>query len=145
MSTNPVRHERRAAQRFDYQLPISIKVIGSESEVHGCTQDLSARGAFFYTEAAAIAEGLELELTVHMPAQITLTESMHVRCKGKVLRVTRESGSGKIGVAVQLEGYEYLPDSTADNAEGSFGRIASLHEHVVAGEEHFTARQRSTR
>ena len=144
MSSSPVRYERRAAQRFDYQIPISIKVVGRENEVHGCTQDLSARGAFFYTEAA-IVEGLELEVTLRMPAEITLTESMHVRCKGKVLRVSRQSGSGKIGVAVQLEGYEFLPDSTADKAQGSFARIASLHEHVVAGDEHLAARPRPTR
>src|SRR5690242_7515565 len=96
MSTSPVCHERRAAQRFDYQLPISIKVIGIEGEVHGCTQDLSARGAFFYTEAP-LTEGSEVEVTLLMPAEITLTASMPVRCRGKVLRVARQEGSTKIG------------------------------------------------
>jgi PilZ domain len=131
MSTSPVRHERRAAQRFDYQLPISIKVVGIEGEVHGCTQDLSARGAFFYTEAP-LTEGSEVEVTLLMPAEITLTASMPVRCRGKVLRVARQEGSTKIGVAVQLAGYEFLPETQSTMAEGSFGRIASLHESVFS-------------
>jgi PilZ domain-containing protein len=131
MSTSPVCHERRAAQRFDYQLPISIKVIGIESEVHGCTQDLSARGAFFYTEAP-LTEGSEVEVTLLMPAEITLTASMPVRCRGKVLRVARQEGSTKIGVAVQLAGYEFLPETQNTRAEGSFGRIASLHDSVFS-------------
>jgi hypothetical protein len=131
MSTSPVRHERRAAQRFDYQLPISIKVVGIEGEVHGCTQDLSARGAFFYTEAP-LTEGSEVEVTLLMPAEITLTASMPVRCRGKVLRVARQEGSTKIGVAVQLAGYEFLPETQNTRAEGSFGRIASLHDSVFS-------------
>jgi PilZ domain-containing protein len=131
MSTSPVCHERRAAQRFDYQLPISIKVIGIEGEVHGCTQDLSARGAFFYTEAP-LTEGSEVEVTLLMPAEITLTASMPVRCRGKVLRVARQEGSTKIGVAVQLAGYEFLPETQNTRAEGSFGRIASLHDSVFS-------------
>jgi len=142
MSTSPVRHERRAAQRFDYQLPISIKVVGIEGEVHGCTQDLSARGAFFYTEVP-LTEGSEVEVTLHMPAEITLTESMHVRCRGKVLRVGRQDCSTKIGVAVQLAGYEFLPDTQNKRAEGSFARIASLHDHVLSSEEQLAGRPRA--
>jgi len=144
MSTSPVRHERRAAQRFDYQIPISVRVAEAEGEVHGCTQDLSARVAFFYTEAL-IPDGSELELTLVMPAEITLTESMPVRCRGKVLRVIRQDGSAKIGVAVQLAGYEFLPDSHNTKAEGSFARIASLHDHVLTTEERLVGHPRVNR
>ncbi len=132
MTTNPVRHERRAAQRFDYQLPISIRVEGATVEHPGLTQDLSARGAFFYTETP-IAEGTGVELTFLMPAEITLTDSMRVRCRGKVLRVVGQDGVSKIGVAVQLERYEYLPEAKdAVSLEGTFGRISSLHERPLA-------------
>ena len=50
MSSSEVRLERRAAQRFDFQLPLSIRLINGEREGSGLTQDLSARGAFFYTD-----------------------------------------------------------------------------------------------
>jgi hypothetical protein len=135
MTTSPVRHERRAAQRFDYQLPISVRIQGAAIEHPGLTQDLSARGAFFYTETA-ISEGTAVELTFSMPAEITLTDNMRVRCRGKVLRVTNQDGVSKIGVAVQLEGYEYLAEAKDPlSAEGTFGRISSLHERPLAARE----------
>jgi hypothetical protein len=125
MTTSPVRHERRAAQRFEYQIPVTLKIGGQEREEQGCTQNLSARGAFFYTDCS-IAEGATIEITVLMPAEITLAESMRVRCRGRVLRVIHAEGNSRIGVAAQLEGYEYLAE--AATAEGSFARISSLHE-----------------
>jgi hypothetical protein len=123
MTTSPVRHERRVAQRFDYQLPISLK-IGTQ----GFTENLSARGAFFYTDCS-IAEGQMIELTLSMPAEITLTQTMRVRCRGKVLRVVHPDKGSRIGVAAQLEGYEYLPAAAGAATEGASARITSLHEH----------------
>ena len=96
MTTSPVRHERRAAQRFEYQIPVSLKIGGQEREERGCTQNLSARGAFFYTDCP-IAEGATIEITVLMPAEITLAESMRVRCRGRVLRVLHAEGDSRIG------------------------------------------------
>jgi hypothetical protein len=97
----------------------------------GFTQDLSSRGVFFFTDAPLV-EGSEIELTLRMPSEITLGESMPVRCRGRILRVVRstaynlapDSANTKIGVAVRLECYEYLPDPSADLA-----RVASLHSH----------------
>jgi len=80
-----------------------------------------------------------------MPAEITLTESMPVRCRGKVLRVIRQDGSAKIGVAVQLAGYELLPDSHNTKAQRSFARIASLHDHVLNTEERLVGHPRVNR
>jgi hypothetical protein len=127
MTTSPVRHERRVAQRFDYQLPISLKIGTQDGEEQGFTQNLSARGAFFYTDCS-IAEGQMIELTLSMPAEITLTQTMRVRCRGKVLRVVHPDKGSRIGVAAQLEGYEYLPAAAGAATEGAFARISSLHE-----------------
>ena len=96
----------------------------------GLTQDLSSRGVFFLTDAP-LTEGLEIELTLQMPSEITLGESMRVRCRGHVLRVVKlpqdvSGAQSKIGVAVRLEGYEYLP---AMSDSSSFARVASLHAH----------------
>ena len=78
MSTDQVHLERRASQRFDFQLPIGVRLAGTEREGCGFTQDLSGRGAFFYTDFQ-VAEGDAVELTFVMPAEITLTEKMRVR------------------------------------------------------------------
>lgn len=133
MPTSPVRVERRVGQRFPYLLAIPFRLVSATVEGVGFTQDLSSRGAFFFTDAQ-LTEGEEIELTLRMPSEITLGESMPVRCRGRILRVTRPTTSAydrtptqaetKIGVAVRLECYEYLPDSTE-----SLLRIASLHPH----------------
>jgi len=127
MSTDPVHLERRASQRFDFQLPVAIRLAGTDREGCGFTQDLSGRGAFFYTDFQ-VAEGDTVELTFMMPAEITLTENMRVRCRGRVVRVLRRES--KFGVAVHLEGYEYLsPTENAAHVSASFPRVSSDANH----------------
>ncbi len=109
MSTSELRLERRAGQRFGFQMPIGISRAGSGIEGSGFTHDLSARGASFYSDVT-LALGDAVELTLVMPSEITLAESMRVRCRGKVVRVFSSVVPGKFGVAVQLHGYEFLPD-----------------------------------
>jgi hypothetical protein len=108
MSAEPVRMERRAGQRFEVHLPVSIQV--GDRTVAGFTQDVSARGVFFYAEAA-LPEGAPVELTFTMPSEITLAESMRVRCQGRVLRSLACGAGQKNGIAVHLGSYEYLPES----------------------------------
>jgi hypothetical protein len=140
MTTPAVRVERRVGQRFAFLLPVSLRDAASALEGLGFTQDVSSRGVFFFTDVP-IHENAEIELTLQMPAEITLGESMRVRCRGRVLRVLKPAGhigapepnsprsvapaETKIGVAVRFERYEYLPAS----AEGSaaFRRLSSLH------------------
>ena len=135
METSTVRVERRAAQRFSFHLPVSIKIADSGVEGCGFTEDISARGAFLYTQSL-LKEGAGIELTLKMPSEITLADSMRVRCRGKVLRVVPSSSGDKFGVAVHLEGYEYLPNAIeSSQEEGCFGRISSLHGSSLAGSE----------
>jgi PilZ domain-containing protein len=108
MSAEPVRMERRAGQRFEVHLPVSIQV--EDRTVTGFTQDVSARGVFFYAEAS-LPEGTAVELTFTMPSEITLAESMRVRCSGRVLRCRANGAGQKNGIAVHLGSYEYLPES----------------------------------
>jgi len=131
MTTPPVQVERRVGQRFPYLLPLSLRQPETALEGVGFTQDLSSRGVFFFTNAP-LTEGSEIELTLRMPSEITLGESMPVRCRGRILRVVRPSATtdsspaeAKIGVAVRLEGYEYLPESSESSA--TFPRVSSLH------------------
>jgi hypothetical protein len=78
----------------------------------------------------ALSEGAEIELTLRMPSEITLGESMRVRCRGRILRIVKpadnsKSALTKIGVAVCLKGYEYLPETEDTSAD--FRRISALH------------------
>src|SRR5579864_4657811 len=128
MTTPPLRVERRVGQRFPYLLATSFRQTSDGIEGVGFTQDLSSRGVFFLTDAP-LTEGMEIELTLQMPSEITLGESMRVRCRGHVLRVSKlpqevSGAQSKVGVAVRLEGYEYLP---AMRDSSSFARVAGLH------------------
>ena len=120
-STDPNRLERRAAQRFEVHLPLAVHFEGQT--VHAFTQDLSGRGIFFYTQAP-LPEGAVVELTFTMPSEITLGESMPVRCRGRVLRAAPAQGGQRSGIAVQLDSYEYLP-SDAGETVSQFVRVSA--------------------
>ena len=128
MTNPPVGVERRIGQRFTFNLPVSLRDVASTAEGLGFTQDLSSRGAFLFTDMA-LSEGAKIELTLRMPSEITLGENMRVRCRGSVLRIVRAAAAAetetKIGVAVCLKGYEYLPD--AEDGTADFRRISALH------------------
>lgn len=136
MTTPPVRVERRVGQRFLYHLPVSLRECCSQIEGAGFTQDLSSRGVFLFTDAA-VTEGSEIELTLRMPSEITLGESMRVRCRGRVLRVSkpaatfaqssagREPSVPRLGVAVRFDSYEYLPELAESGVRTA--RMAALH------------------
>jgi hypothetical protein len=140
MTTPPVSVERRIGQRFAFNLPVSLRDVSTTVEGLGFTQDLSSRGVFLFTDMA-LSEGGDVELTLKMPSEITLGESMRVRCRGRVLRIMRPADGGwkptllaetenksaetKIGVAVCLKGYEYLPQTEDESAD--FRRISALH------------------
>jgi hypothetical protein len=127
MNTDQLHVERRAAQRFPFQLTVAIRLLGSDLQGSGFTQDLSARGALLYTDLMP-SEGEAIELTLIMPSEITLAESMPVCCRGKVVRVTQLES--RYAVAVHIETYEFLPETrNSTQATGSFARIAALHSH----------------
>lgn len=140
MTHSPVGVERRVGQRFAFNLPVALREVSTGAEGLGFTQDLSSRGAFLFTDMA-LTEGAEIELTLKMPSEITLGESMRVRCKGQVLRIAKsiekkwnapsnemKLKETKIGVAVCLKGYEYLPET--DDSSAEFRRISALHSTV---------------
>jgi hypothetical protein len=140
MSTPPVQVERRVGQRFSYHLPLSLRQPQAGLEGVGFTQDVGSRGVFFFTDAP-LTEGSEIEITLRMPSEITLGESMPVRCRGRILRVVHTVTKGssdashaerRIGVAVRLDGYDYLPESAESAA--AYPRVSSLHPHHRDGE-----------
>ena len=121
--------ERRAAQRFGFSLPVTVRSVIPQREGQGVTQNLSARGAFFCTDFS-LTEGDAVELTLVMPSEITLAENMRVRCRGKVMRVVPPLSGTRFEVAVHLQGYEFLPEAeTVTEASRAYDRISGLHDH----------------
>lgn len=126
MENDQNRFERRPTQRFSLHLPVSIRLGGSDREYSGFTQDLSARGVLLYTELP-LNETDAVEVSFMMPSEITLADSMRVRCRGKVVRVTPPSGGTARGVAVRIEGYEFLsePEALTHSSEPDHAAVKS--------------------
>lgn len=104
-----IQIERRAAQRFDLQLPVSLQVANEANENRGLTQDLSAAGTLLSIDRC-LAENSSVELTFVMPSEITFDGNLRVRCLGKVLRVAPPQVGTNYSIAVHFDHYEFLPD-----------------------------------
>jgi PilZ domain len=105
------QQEKRAARRFALRIPVSI----GRGENSNCSEsaeirDVSARGISFYLNSP-IAQGSPIGFTLTLPPEITLTESIRVRCKGRVVRIDDSSATGQMAVAAVIEEYEFLPES----------------------------------
>jgi hypothetical protein len=103
--------EKRAARRFALELPVAVEH-GEGTPVSQVAQirDVSARGVCFYLDSAVAKDSL-IGFTMTLPPEITLTESIRVQCKGRVVRVENGRADGKMSVAAVIEEYEFLPES----------------------------------
>jgi hypothetical protein len=105
--------ERRVMRRFDMRLPALVKVDGvALDELLTETQNVSARGVFFYLDRP-LAEGSNIEVTLTFPPHITLTDSVRVRFRARVIRVETPLPASRIGVAAMIEEYEFLRSAPA--------------------------------
>ena len=103
-------NDKRATRRFALRLPVSVRY-GEKNEEHVAqTRDVSARGICFLVDSA-IQAGSPIDFTLTLPPEITLTESIRVRCKGRVVRVEGGNPSSKMAVAAVIDEYEFLADS----------------------------------
>jgi hypothetical protein len=104
MSTKPTP-EKRATRRFALNLPVKVKAkTKNNDEVESETRNVSARGVFFYMDQAP-DEGSEVEFTLTLPPEITLTEALRIHCSGRVVRIDKAGGS-KVGIAAAIDKYD---------------------------------------
>lgn len=109
MATSATKAEQRSSRRFSLKLPVSIRYAdGQAKEVPAETRDVSAQGVFFYT-GSKVAEGSQVEFTLTLPPEITLTESIRVRCRGRVVRI--DEARPQSGIAAIIEQYDFVPDA----------------------------------
>jgi PilZ domain len=101
---------KRATRRFALRLPVSVRYGENPEEHVAQTRDVSARGICFYVDSA-IQAGSAIDFTLTLPPEITLTESIRVRCKGHVVRVEGGASASKMAVAAVIDEYEFLADA----------------------------------
>jgi hypothetical protein len=111
-NTNP---DRRAMRRFRMKLPASVRVSGIPSPFDTESENVSARGIFFYIDRW-MKEGSQVEVTMDFPSQLTLSDPLRVRFLARVVRVEPLEGM-RMGVAAAIEEYEFLRSAE----EGSAG------------------------
>jgi hypothetical protein len=105
----PDSQERRMMRRFDMRLPALVR-LDQDHEFQTETQNISARGVFFYLDRP-VAEGTPCEVTLTFPPHITLTDAVRVRFTARVIRVESPLPSLRIGTAAMIEDYEFLRSS----------------------------------
>jgi PilZ domain-containing protein len=111
-------HERRLMRRFDMRLPAVVKVPElSPSEFATETQNVSARGVFFYLDKP-LSEGTRIEVTMTFPPHVTLTDSVRVRFVARVVRNEKLPVS-RVGIAALIETYEFLRAAPAVSSAAS--------------------------
>src|SRR6201984_1494654 len=107
--------DRRSMRRFDMRLPATVRMAGdSAGEFHTETQNVSARGVFFYLDRA-VASGSRIEVTLTFPPHVTLTDPVRVRFAARVIRVETPLPSARIGIAAVIEEYEFLRTTPASD------------------------------
>jgi hypothetical protein len=105
------QQDKRAARRFALRIPVSVtRDENSNPSELAQLRDVSARGICLYLDSP-MAQGSPIGFTLTLPPEITLTESIRVQCKGRVVRVENPNDEGKMAVAAVIEEYEFLPES----------------------------------
>jgi hypothetical protein len=100
--------EKRNTRRFPLDLPISIKFLDNgRRELAGRTRDVSSRGVFLYLDSE-ITTGLPIEFVMTLPAEITLSDPIRVRCTGNILRI--DKSEKEQGVAIAIEKYDFVSE-----------------------------------
>ena len=109
-------------RRFDMRLPAIVRVDDAQ-EFHTETQNVSARGVFFYLDHT-VETGTKIDVTLTFPPHVTLTEAVRVRFKARVIRVENVLPSSRVGTAAMIEDYEFLKSG------GTAGFLSALQKVV---------------
>jgi PilZ domain len=124
-SADAVDRDRRLMRRFEMCLPAVVRPEGAEAILTE-TQNVSARGVFFYLDRK-LAAGTAIEMTLTFPPHVTMTAPMRVKFQARVIRVEPPLPSARIGIAAMIEDYQYLQaEQASEVARGEASRPASV-------------------
>ena len=103
--------ERRASRRFIMRLPLTVRWADESVVGEAATEsrEVSSRGLYFHLPKRLKPDAF-LEIVMVLPHELTQAGPVRIRCQGRVLRSSVEE-PGKVGVAVAVEGYEFMYNS----------------------------------
>ena len=103
-----VQPEKRTSRRFALSLPLVVKH-PQKGETPAHTRDVSSRGICFYIDTP-LEVGSDLQFTLTLPPEVTLTDAIRVRCYARVVRVDPGPEGVGIAVAAIIDRYEFLAE-----------------------------------
>jgi hypothetical protein len=119
-------HEKRAIRRFALQLPVMVTAAsGEQIKATAETKDVSSQGVCFYCEEEMPIQS-EIEFMLTLPTQVTMTDPINVRCRGKVVRVENKAPEGKFAIAAAIDSYEFVADEDTSNLTSSADETHTL-------------------
>ncbi len=99
----PYEKATRAYPRFEVRIPVAARFADDAPVVRAHTENVSARGLFFFAEVE-VEEGSKFEFTLTLPPELTLTHGIPISGTARVVRVEKRLGS-KVGVGACIEEY----------------------------------------
>jgi hypothetical protein len=108
--------DRRTTRRYELSLPVVVRASFDKKAASrtGMTRDISTRGVYF-TIDNNLSAGVELDLRMIFPAEVTGGTEVFISVTGKVIRVDKRPGNGdqKVDVAVVFEMYGIVRNEAA--------------------------------
>jgi hypothetical protein len=98
--------DRRNDSRVNVRIPLKFKVIGNEGAVEHIaeSENLSQRGVLMWT-AYPLKIGVQLELKLTLPREISGGFGSQVQCTARVVRIHEGDSGGLTGVGLRIERY----------------------------------------
>jgi PilZ domain len=98
--------DRRNETRVNVRIPLRFKLIGNQSasEQMAESENLSQRGIFMWT-AYPLKIGVQVELNLRMPSEISGLAASEVHCTARVIRIQESDSAGLLGVGLRIERY----------------------------------------
>lgn len=117
MKDGKPNREKRAIQRFPLQLPVTVSPTpGEPAGAMGESRDVSSHGICFFCDDS-LEPGSAIDFTMVLPAEITMSGPLRVRCSGTVVRTeSRSHGEQRFAVAVSIQSYEFLAEDELPEA-----------------------------
>jgi hypothetical protein len=105
------RNDRRRTARFDMEIPLAIRTVGSPDEPArmALSSNISASGLYVATDLP-LKKDAPVEISMRMPEQVTGKPAREWRCVGRVVRVEPfDLRHAKPCVGVEFQYYEVIP------------------------------------
>ena len=98
--------ERRRLTRYNLRTPLRFRALGVAADTsEHFTEALNVScGGFFFASSAPLRIGMQLEVTLRMPEEMTGAAAQETNCTARVVHARSEPfGDGRMGFGAEIE------------------------------------------